>query len=70
MTKRYRTKQGDTIDLIAWRYYGRQDGKVVEKLLDANPKVAESGAFLPENQTINLPDIEVAESAKGVRLWD
>ncbi|TLX52838.1 phage tail protein, partial [Stutzerimonas nosocomialis] len=31
-----RAQQGDTVDAICWRHYGRTAG-VVEQVLDANP---------------------------------
>ncbi|ENA2185168.1 tail protein X, partial [Escherichia coli] len=38
--------QGDTLDAICVRYYGRTEG-VVETVLAANPGLAELGAMLP-----------------------
>lgn len=38
--------QGDTLDAICVRYYGRTEG-VVEAVLAANPGLAELGAVLP-----------------------
>lgn len=67
----YRTKEGDTADYIAWKYYGRQDGRVVEQLLDANPGLADYGPLLPAGLLVTLPDIEVKQEAtSGVKLWD
>lgn len=66
----YITSDGDTADLIAWRYYGTQGARVTEQLLDANPGLADLGPSLPYGLTINLPDIDLTEKVKGVRLWD
>ncbi|EES5579807.1 phage tail protein, partial [Escherichia coli] len=38
--------QGDTLDAICVRYYGRTEG-VVEAVLAANPGLAELGVVLP-----------------------
>ncbi|RRA47068.1 tail protein X, partial [Cronobacter sakazakii] len=38
--------QGDTLDAICARHYGRTEG-VVETVLTANPGLAELGAVLP-----------------------
>ena len=38
--------QGDTLDAICVRYYGRTEG-VVETVLAANPGLAELGAVAP-----------------------
>jgi phage tail protein X len=67
---RYRTKQGDTVDYIAWKYYGRQDNRIVETILEANSGLSELGVILPENTLITLPDIETPVQQTGVRLWD
>ena len=36
----YTTKDGDTVDGIAWRYYGADIAKATEQLLEANPGLA------------------------------
>lgn len=41
-----RTLQGDTVDAICWRFYGRTTG-MTEAVLLANPNLAERGAVLP-----------------------
>lgn len=70
MSQTYRTSDGDTADYIAWKYYGTQDGQVVEQMLDANPGLSDLGPVLPAGILVNLPDIKPAAAAKGVRLWD
>lgn len=67
----YTVREGDTVDLIAWRYYGRQDSRVTEQVLDANPHLADYGALLPGGLSITLPDIATpGEQAATVKLWD
>lgn len=46
MAKTIHALQYDTVDAICWREYGRSSG-VVEKVLEANPQLAELGVFLP-----------------------
>ena len=70
MALKYRTREGDTADLIAWRHYGRQDGQLVEMLVDANPGLADLGPVLPAGVQVLLPDFKEPEQVKGVRLWD
>jgi len=70
MAYRYTTREGDTADYIAWRHYGRQDGKAVEQLLDANPGLADRGTALPAGIKVDLPDLPEPERENGVRLWD
>lgn len=66
----YTTSDGDTVDYIAWRQYGRQTGRVVEKLLEANPGLADYGPVLPAGVIVRLPVIAAEPQARGVYLWD
>lgn len=70
MALTYITSAGDTADLIAWKHYSRQDGRVVEQLLDANPGLADHGPLLPAGLVVQLPTIDPQPVAKGIRLWD
>ena len=65
----YLTQDGDTVDYVAWKYYGTVAGRVVEKLLDANLGIADRGPILPPGVVITLPEI-VREADKVTRLWD
>jgi phage tail protein X len=68
----YITKDGDTADYVAWKFYGRQDGRVVEQLLEANPGLADIGPELPAGLVLILPEVEETQAADGeaVKLWD
>lgn len=62
-------RQGDTIDAICHRHYGRTAG-TVEAVLDANPGIAALGPILPMGTTINLPDVPPPTTARQtVQLW-
>lgn len=64
------TKQGDTVDLMCWAYYGRTDG-VVEQVLEANPGLAGHGPVLPVGTLITLPDTaDAPKQPPQVHLWD
>jgi phage tail protein X len=65
----YRSKEGDTVDVIAWRYYGRQNDLIVERVLEANPGLADYGPTLPEGVRVALPEIDDEQSTESVRLW-
>lgn len=67
---KYRTSDGDVLDMICWEYYGRVEG-TVEAVLKANPGLADQGATFPAGVKIELPDLSdaVAET-KTLRLWD
>jgi phage tail protein X len=63
-------QQGDTVDAICWRHYGRTAG-VVEQVLDANPGLADLGPTLPHGTRVDLPDAAPqAEQRQMVNLWD
>ncbi|WPP47716.1 tail protein X [Pseudomonas sp. AN-1] len=61
--------QGDTLDAICWRHYGRTAG-VVEQVLDANPGLASLGPILPHGTAVQLPDITTQQQRQTVQLWD
>lgn len=57
---------GDRIDLICWKRYGSLDGRIVERVLEANPGLSlhtELSAGVP----VNLPDIHLVVQEQ--RLW-
>jgi phage tail protein X len=66
----YRAGEGDTVDFIAWKFYGTQDGRVVEQVLEANPGLADYGPELPAGTLLQLPEVNTAQQQAGVRLWD
>lgn len=66
----YVASEGDTVDFIAWRVYGTQGARVVERLLEANPGVADLGAELPAGTRLMLPQLDTRPEVGGVRLWD
>ena len=69
----YTTRDGDMLDLIAYRHYdGRQAG-AVEQILEANQKLDLSSydPHLPRGLTIVLPDLPAeTDTTVLVRLWD
>ncbi|MGQ7247188.1 tail protein X [Halomonas sp. V046] len=71
MAQVYSSRDGDTVDLVVWRYYGRQDARLTEQVLEANRHLADTGPLLPAGIRIILPDVEhVAEVRAGVSLWN
>lgn len=61
--------QNDTVDALCWRYYGRTAG-VTERVLAANPGLAEFGAVLPHGYPVEMPDLPAAVTAQRLQLWD
>lgn len=70
MAETYITSTGDTVDLIAWRQYGTQGARVTERVLEANPGLADYGTELPPGVSVTLPDLVTIATEQGVRLWD
>lgn len=65
-----RTRQGETIDALCWRYYGRTNG-AVEAVLEANANLADIGVVLPVGTLVEMPDIKTIVSTKPlVQLFD
>jgi len=62
-------EEGDTVDSLCWRYYGRTES-VVEQVYAANVGLAEVGAILPHGYAVELPDITQAAVSETVSLWD
>lgn len=62
-------QQGDTVDQICWRYYGRTQ-QAVELVYADNPGLAESGPVLMHGCEVTLPDLPESPADETVNLWD
>ena len=67
MAARYRTVDGDVLDAICWRHYGREDA--VPAVLAANPGLAATAPVLPAGIVVELPDLPAPAVPGVVRLW-
>lgn len=69
MSQIYITRDGDMLDSIAYRAYGKEDA--VHNLIAANPLLSRQPAILPAGIVITLPDISPlpAGTTRTVRLW-
>lgn len=64
-----RALQGDTVDLICWRHYGRT-ADVTEAVYQANPGLADLGTIIPQGHEIYLPAPETtAPATQTISLW-
>lgn len=61
-------QQGDTVDLLCYRYYRRTQG-VVTQVLDANPGLCLTTVLRP-GQWVEMPDITEPKQKDTVQLWD
>lgn len=65
-----RAMQGDTVDMICQRHYGRT-AAVTEAVLDANPGLAELGPILPPGTLVELPELAPPPQNNNlIQLWD
>lgn len=69
-TVSYKSRENETVDLIAWRYYGSTEDRIVERLLLHNPGLAGYGPVLPAGVRIKLPELPVPATKEGLSLWD
>ena len=69
MSAIYRTRQGDRVDQICHRYYGRRPG-ATEAVYQANPGLADLGTVLDSGVEITLPDLPDTTTESTIRLWD
>lgn len=70
MTTTYITKDGDTVDYIAWKFYGSTANRVAEAVLESNSGLADHSPILPAGIKITLPEVSAPAMTQGVRLWD
>lgn len=64
----WRTSDGDVVDAIARAVYGSEAGGATERLLDANPGLADIGPVLPAGLYVAIPAPPVAAVMRPVRL--
>lgn len=65
----YASKQGDTLDLVCYKYY-QQQTDVIEQVLAVNQHLVDLPMILPVGTIINLPTTIVnKQTSKRVALW-
>ena len=69
MAEQARTQQGDSVDSLCWRHYGRT-ADVVEAVLEANPGLAALGPILPQGLAVLMPDMPQPAAKPLIQLWD
>lgn len=62
-------QQGDTVDDICYRHYGRTQ-QVVEMVYAANTGLADQGVILPHGCQVELPDLPESSTRDTLQLWD
>lgn len=69
MATQVRTLQGESVDALCWRHYGRTQG-AVEAVLQANPGLARYGLILPQGLLVHMPALSAPPPKTTVTLWD
>ncbi len=69
MAQNYVTRDGDMLDWICWKHYGRTVG-AVEAVLAANRDLATLGPVYTAGVKIVLPDLAAADTTAVIRLWN
>lgn len=64
----YRTVEGDVLDELCWRHYGRED--MVYTVLKANPGLADLNTVIPTGTVITLPELAPQLPSQPKRLYD
>jgi phage tail protein X len=64
-----RSIEGDTVDLICWRYY-HHTIDVTEQVLTANPHLSVLGPILPNGTIVWLPEQPSPQPLPLIQLWD
>ncbi len=65
--KRIATRDGDVLDDLIWRHYGRSD--VIAAVLESNPNLAQLPPVLGAGLVIELPDLPLPAKLPVIRLW-
>lgn len=67
---RVASQQGDSVDQLVYRHFGRTRG-LVEATLELNPGLADLGPVLPLGTTVELPAAPADQPAKQLlQLFD
>ena len=69
----YITADGESVDYIAWKYYGESSNANVSAILSANAGLADYGPILPSGLSVTLPSaaaVTAQTASSGVKLWD
>jgi phage tail protein X len=65
-----RATQGDTVDALCWRHFGRTAG-LVELVYELNPGLADRGPVLPSGLEVTMPEQPAQKpNAPLLQLWD
>ena len=66
----YTAKDGDMLDAVCFKYYGKTGGGIVEYVLAYNQNLADDGLTLKAGTQLILPPIDDIATSNVVSLWD
>lgn len=69
MARTITTTQGDMVDKIALRAYGRRDGTTTALVLQANSALCHQPVRQPSGLVIIIPPAPATITARRVKLW-
>ena len=61
------TRDGDVIDDLIWRHYGRSD--VIAAVLESNPHLAQLSPVMEAGLVIEMPGLLLPAEAPVIRIW-
>lgn len=64
-----RAIQGDTVDRICYRIYGKTAG-ITEAVYEANAGLADIGPIIPTGTLVKLPEVASQPTQATVQLWN
>lgn len=62
--------QGETVDLMVWRHYGRIWPGLVEAVYAANPGLGALHAIIPIGTRVRMPAYQEPRRARMIRIYD
>ncbi|NBS40720.1 MAG: phage tail protein [Betaproteobacteria bacterium] len=65
--KRVVTHEGDVLDDLVWRHYGRND--LIAAVLESNPHLAQLSPVMEAGLVIEMPGLLLPAEAPVIRLW-
>lgn len=60
--------QNDTLDAIAYRYFGTNTAEILPEIFELNPHITD--VILLENQAVHLPEFRPQPQSETLKLWD
>ena len=62
--------QGDTLDLVIYRTLGVVDDALLAEAFALNPEIAGYGVILPTNTDVTVPDMDIVQPKRTIKLYD